>query len=381
MKTVHIAGLAALMSLVGCSLGEKEATGPSSTGARLSVDYFGGSDVVGFHFEITRVACDADDAFKPFTVEANVDLVDGIAPGMVEILEQTYDADSRHLLSDFFVSLEEGCYDVDVAPASAIDGDDWTPSEDCSSASADGVSVVDGSTTEIVLISQCVGDETGALDTTVTLNHPPVICGDDGDGAGEAGSTSGGSEICDGLTIDEKYNYECEPVNACVTYYDEDDDPMEVVWDVQGPYSEFALNVGDAEVIDFQDGHRIWRQCAEIVTQYTASYDINVAIYDLGYDDGHQVRIESLVSPETSNDDLDFPVHTNWIEEPLCFDTEGDLVSAPGVEIERYPGCAYTDAETWYCDMNGNPEIHDMVCDEWGNLIESALYPECTSDC
>ena len=179
-----------------------------STGAMLSVDYFGDTDVVGFHFNIERVACDAADAFTPFTVEANVNLVDGIFPGMIDLVEQTLDPDSRHLGADLFATLEAGCYDVMAPPAQEVSQDDFMPPVDCGTASIDGVEVRDGTTSEVTLISQCMGDENGALDTLVTLNHPPVVDvyfpTDDRDGDGYANDD------------DSKFAYECEPAEACV---------------------------------------------------------------------------------------------------------------------------------------------------------------------
>ena len=340
----------ATLVLAGC------ATDPSeSTGARLSVDYFGDTDVVGFHFDIERVSCNNLDSFEPFSASANVDLVDGIFPGMVSLVEQSLDPDSRHLGSDFFLSLEPGCYDIDVVPASDIQGDSWTPSTDCGIAGADGVEVVAGSTAEVTLISQCLGDAIGALDTLVLLNHAPYFA----------------------LEIDEKFNYECEAVEVCVTAYDVDDDPLEFAWSrLSGP-AEYALNPGTPEVIGFEGGHRIWQQCAEIVTRWTDSYEFQVKVYDLGYAANQLVRIENIVEGD-SHAVLSFPIHTNWIEEPLCFDDSGDLVWAADSEVERYPGCGYTDAETFYCSGNYpvDPDIVPFLCD--GNdLIEEALYPEC----
>ena len=346
---ISLAALAALV-LAGCAVDTTE-----STGARLSVDYFGDTDVVGFHFEIERVSCDNLDSFEPFSVSANVDLLDGIFPGMISLVEQSLDPDSRHLGSDFFLSLEPGCYDVDVVPAASIDGDDWTPSTDCGIASADSVEVFPGQTAEATLISQCVGDAIGALDTLVLVNHAPFFA----------------------LEIDEKFNYECEAVEVCVTAYDVDDDPLEFDWTrLSGP-AEFAMNLSPPEVVGFEAGHRIWQQCTQIVTRWTASYDFEVTVYDLGYSNNQLVRIENLVEGD-SHASLAFPIHTNWIEDPLCFDQAGDLVPAPDSEIIRYPGCSWTTAETYYCSGNYSvdPTIVQYLCD--GNdLNEEALYPVC----
>ncbi|HHO50158.1 MAG TPA: hypothetical protein ENK18_04610, partial [Deltaproteobacteria bacterium] len=207
MRPPHL--LAVLTSLAACGVPATElGTGQSGqTGASLTIDYFGDTDVVGFHFTVERVACDAGDSFVPETTEANVDLVDGIFPGMISLVEQVLDADSRHLGSDLFLTLEPGCYDVTATPAASIDGDDWIASADCATASAEGIEVLGGQTTEATLLSQCLGDPIGGLDVLVLLNHPPSF----------------------DLEIDEKFNYECEPVNVCATISDPDDDPIEVV--------------------------------------------------------------------------------------------------------------------------------------------------------
>jgi hypothetical protein len=359
-----------LLAAAGCVDQIADKADAQGTGAMLSVDYFGGSDVVGFHFTVERVACDASDAFSPFTVEATVDLVDGIFPGMIELIEQVYSAETRHLGADLFTALEPGCYDVTAAPASAIDGDDWTPSADCSVATAEGLAVVDGVTTEATLISQCVGDEVGALDTLVTLNHPPVVSvdypTDDRNGDGVANGDDG------------KFNYECEPVEVCATIYDVDDDPIETDWAITPASGVYSVTEGPLTVIGFDDGHRIWEQCIEVVTRVTDTYDVDVTVWDLGYSGGGITRIEDLVAPEQSRDEMTSPIHTNWAEEPLCFDADGDLVPAAGVDIHREAGCAYIDAETYYCSglYDVDDDIVDFLCDGT-NLIEVNLYPNC----
>ncbi len=359
MRVLTSAALAAILGACAPEAVESDPAPSGRTGADLSVDYFGDTDVVGFHFDLTRVACDEDDAFEPTVIEGNVDLVDGIFPGQIEFVEQILDPDSRHLASDFFVTLEPGCYDILATPAATIDGDDWTPSSDCATASTEGVQVHAGLTTEVTLLSQCVGDPIGALDTLVLLNHPPELT----------------------LEIDEKFNYECEPVNVCATVTDPDDDPIEVVWTNLSSSSVFSLTPSDPVVVGFEDGHRVWEACAEIVTNTVTSYDILVEAYDLGMDNGDLVRIEDLVAPETSHAELVFPIHTNWIEEPLCRDENNDLVPAEGVDIVRAEGCTWIDAEEYYCSGNYDvdPNIVPFLCDGT-NLIEEALYPECPHD-
>ena len=181
---------------------------------------------------------------------------------MVSHLETILDEDSRHLAADLFLSVPAGCYTVWAIPADTVNvnnPNDWTPSADCSSADTGVFEVVDGQTTETApMISQCVGDPVGAFDATVVINNPPVISVD----------------------VDEKYNYECESVEACVTTYDPNDDPISIVFAKTGGGGLFYIDQGTPEVVGFDDGHRIWEQCATIVTQYTGSYDITATVWD-----------------------------------------------------------------------------------------------------
>ena len=345
--------LASCVLVAACGTADPVDNPVQQTGASLNVDYFGDTDVVGFHFEVTRVACDAYDVFTPNTIEGNVDLVDGIFPGQIELVEQILDPESRHLASDFFVTLEPGCYDVLAVPASEIDGDDWTASSDCASTSTEDLVVEAGLTTEATLLSQCLGDPIGALDVLVVLNHPPEF----------------------DLEIDEKFAYECEPVHVCATVIDVDDDPIEVTWENLNQDTDlFDLEVHDPVVVGFEGGHRIWEACATLVPQLTDSYDILVQVYDLAVDGTH---IEDLVAPEESHAELIFPIHSNWIEEPMCIDDEGEAVPADGVSIIRAKGCTWTSEQSYYCDQNKVPELYDYLCDDDGNLILEALYPEC----
>jgi hypothetical protein len=344
------------LSLAGCGASPEVAPPTKDaelTGARLSVDYFGATDVVGFHYVVERVACFPGEAFEAATFEMNVNLLDGILPGMVELLEQTFDAQSGHLGADLFMSLAPGCYDASAIPASAFDGDAFTPSEDCSVASASGIEVLAGATSEATMISQCVGDPIGGIDVVVGINHPPAIT----------------------VTIDEKFNYECEAVEVCVVAYDVDDDPLEFVWENHTDTDWHSITVGDAELIAFEDGHRVWEQCASIVTRYTDSYDISVSVFDQGMQDGELVRMEELVD-EDSSAGLSFPIHTNWVEEPMCVNDAGEAVPAPGVSIERDPTCDPMTAEEYYCGPGADPELKALLCDG-DSLIPDAIYPPC----
>lgn len=345
-------GIIILLSAAGCT-----ATTDLGTGAKLSVDYFGGTDAVGFHFTVDRVACYEGESFERSKTEFNVNLLDSIVPAMVTVVEETFDADSRHLAADLFTSLPAGCYDVEAAPASYMDVDvasDWKPSADCSVASLAGVEVEESVTTDVVLFSQCVGDEAGALDTTVVINNPPYLT----------------------VEIDEKFNYECETVEVCVTGFDANDDPIAFAWDFTGAY---AKSISDKKIVGFEAGHRVWQQCADVTTRFTKTYDFSVSIYDL---DATGARFEDRDDVTDSSATMQFPVHTNWIEEPMCMNAEGDAVAAAGSSVERYAGCAYTTAEAYYCNAANTYEVdadvRSFLCKETV-LVESALYPTCPS--
>lgn len=340
--------VALLAAVTACAPAESSLT---ETGAALSVDYYGDTDVVGMHFEVSP--CDDPGSVTSF----NVDLANAIYPGMVDLMERRVDPESRHLGADLFVSLPPGCYDIMAVPASDIDEDAWEPSVDCSSASAGDIEVVGGETTAVTpLVSQCVGDPLGALDVTVLLNHPPTVA----------------------LEIEQTTNYECEPVRVCALIEDVDDDPIEVEWVDESAYGWWSIEEHEPEIVGFEGGHRIWEACADIVTRWTTEYDFSVAVYDLAVLEGQSVRMSEVIDSGESIGELGFQIRTNWIEDPMCME-DGSAVPVEGAEIERAEGCSYIDAETFYC--SGRYPVDDTVasflCDENDELIEEALYPEC----
>ncbi|MBX2797885.1 MAG: hypothetical protein KTR31_09460 [Myxococcales bacterium] len=340
-----------LVALAACSP-ESDPTYLTQTGAALSVDYYGNTDVVGMHFEVTAVSCEGDDDAGDFFLEANVDLADGVFPGMIEHVETSVDPESRHLGANFFMSLPAGCYDILAVPASQMEGDEWLPSEDCSSAESAGVQVHEGQTTTVPpMMSQCAGDPYGNLDVLVLLNHPPHM----------------------ELVLEQSSNYECETVEVCALITDVDDDPVEVEWLDESLMPVWDLSPGELEVVGFEAGHRVWQACAEITTRYTTSYELRVSAYDLVGED----RIEDLLEEESHHAYL-FPLFTNWAEEPMCIDGSGEAVLVEGVSIERAEGCSYTDAETYYCSgaYGIDEAVESFLCDE-GELVEENLYPTC----
>ena len=161
-RSIVLAALGVL-GVGACHPADQVPAGSNRTGMRLSVDYYGDTDVVGFHFSVARRACTPGEPFEPWHATANVNLVDAIFPGMMQFISQhPLDTESNHLGADLFLSLAPGCYDVRAVPASHLDEDSFVASRDCSTAIAEGLQVDAGKTTEAILLSQCVGDENGA---------------------------------------------------------------------------------------------------------------------------------------------------------------------------------------------------------------------------
>lgn len=341
MKQVSTILSLCLLGLGGCVAQQQNVA--EGSGVALTLDYLGETDVIGFRFTVK--SCGGD-----IVAQTNVDLSDTIFPGKIQFVEAILDEKSRHIGADFFTALEPGCYEVMATPISYVDGDDFKPSAECRTVSATDVDVVENQVTDVVLISQCEGDPLGALDTLVLLNKPPVVYA---------------------AYDDEKFNYECEPVRVCATVYDPNDDPLEVSWaQISGP-NAYATEIGPLEVVGFEAGHRVWEQCAVITTQGSATHEFKITAWDL---DASGDRIQDRPEVPSSNGMFSFPIHTNWIEEPRCWDpVNGVLVDL--VDVERAPKCSRTTAQQFYCEQSHPYE--DLLCDDSGTLIPEALYPVC----
>src|SRR5688500_16066359 len=102
----------------------------------------------------------------------------------------------------------QGCYDVIATPMT----EGGVPSARCDAAWEKKVEVVEGETTEILLINQCHGKDPGALDAIATLNHEPEI----GD-----------------VSFEESKFIACGDTQVvCATVTDPDNDPLEFVWEL-----------------------------------------------------------------------------------------------------------------------------------------------------
>lgn len=338
-----------MMGWMGCGQDGVDEDGPDNeserTGLALGVDYYGDSDVAGFHFQI-RQCRDA-----AIVLEEDRDLEDLELPSGIPVFSKGPFADgSTHQFADFFTLLEAGCYDVVVEPVT----DSGAPSSDCQPAEATEVFVVAGMTTEILLISQCEGVDVGATDVIGALNNPPVI---------------------ESVEYEpSKFVHECEAAEVCVTAFEPDGDPLEFVFEqTGGKQLRFDLEVSEAE----SDGYRT-TQCMRAVPIWYDSYEFQVTVYDQFHKEGNKVRAEDYLGVP-SRAQLTFPVHSNWDHELECYDKENDSFHpAIGVrEVERAEGCRPLWPHEYYCSEFYWDET-DHTC-PGGEFRPETVYPSCES--
>ena len=296
--------LAALTLLAaGCADGATS-DGPETLtqrGLALTFDALADTDVAGVQYTVTGVDCLTGAPLDPALVRTvSEDLSDLFIPGgNATFGDNPLSTSSRHLFADHFFSLPAGCYDVIVQPVDA-QGD---PSQDCAPASASGVEVFEGATTEILLISQCVSDSHGGLDVIAALNHAPSILD----------------------TTYDSSKFICEDTTTlCLTATDADDDPLTIDWGA--PSGATLVSQTQTSTPASDDLLATTTFCAEWSFDAPATYTFDATIYDLGYDAaGAPITIEELLAaqgdPNLSRASLTFPVHV--MDEDACIDTCG----------------------------------------------------------
>lgn len=266
-----------LSAACGFQTGEDPEPTPGDTrgtGLALTVDVQGGTDVAGFRFDVWSCA-------GAKVSSRDVDLEDLRLPGMIPAFENApFAANSSHLFADYFQVLPAGCYDVTVTPLQS----EGAPSQACTTASASGVEVSDGTTREVLLISQCEGPERGALDVVAALNHPPVI---------------------ESLNYTpSKFVYECAPAIICASASDANGDPLDFRWlQESGPVPFGGPSIVKAAS---PDASGLWTECISVVPSQEGDHMFRVEIFDVTYDSkGHKEYISS-----SSMDQLSFPLYS-----------------------------------------------------------------------
>ena len=206
-------------------------------------------------------------------------------PGGIEEFENApYDPDSKHAFADKYFLLGAGCYDVEVEPLKS----DGQPSTKCSIASKQGVTVTDGQTTEILLISQCQGQARGGLDVIATLNHPPRV---------------------DGLEFIPSKFISCpNDVTICVDASDPDNDPMRVEWNILSGPTPLTL----PQVTTSSVSNGTLTECIKFKPG-VGNWTLEVTVFDQLFENGLLTDFETYYTnqgnPQQSRDSLSFPLY------------------------------------------------------------------------
>lgn len=351
---VLFVALAASMTACAPDVVEQPESGDQveTTGLALTYDTLADTDVAGFQFTATAVDCATGLPIVPPSVfTAFEDLEDMYLPGTGMFAGAPLDAASQHLFSDHFFAVPAGCYDVTVQPMTA----DGTPSRDCAPATQFGVTVLDGETTEIMLISQCRSDETsGGLDVIAVLNHPPTITG---------------------LAYDPS-KFICEDTTTvCVSVTDPDDDPITVVPGGSGAWTVIGMT---EETVD-----GVYTACYTLQFPGPGDYSITFTAFDMAFDtSGVLVTMEDILAAQgtslPSRDTLNVPVHV--LPEEDCIQTcecpEGFEVTPAGDECVRITQTDVTINGTQYrvCDGQPSPAYGWAGAQFPGGLISTLAF-------
>lgn len=330
-----------LVFLAACSTLSSPEAQDEGLNARVAVPM--DSDVVSVQLTATEVDCVTGEAIPGGDVHTSTADLLGMSLGDFSISADPFAADSDHDFTDIFLLVEAGCYDLVAVPLD----EDGQPSEDCYDAVSDGpVEVLDGETTEVVLISTCEGQATGGLDTVIAFNEEPTVSD---------------------FTYDpSKFVGTCEPVVVCAEATDPNGDPMEFVWTVSS---------GTFTVVSSEQVGELATECIEITATEPGTLDIDVTVYDL-LGDGTRIEdfLASIGNPVPSHDDLNAPLHVAAGDG--SGDSDGDGVCDP-VDI-----CDGGD-DNLDADGDGVPddcdicELGDDNVDDDGNGIPDACDEPC----
>ncbi|WP_230470236.1 hypothetical protein [Lujinxingia vulgaris] len=308
--TIRLAlSLACAGALVGCGMESLDPPAPDpsggggETGLALTVDLSEVESVAGVRFMIET--CEGEEVVVDERTLDELDFPDDEAFEQLEVAGQ-----QGVIFADYFVVLEEGCYDVEIVP---ID-EDGEEVELCEPSFASGVEVRAGETTEIAMVSQCGGDNFGAMDVLGVLNFSPTLTH---------------------LDFEPSKLVACEQLTICATAVDSDADDIEFEWEqLSGPTPLEGVEVSSTSDPN-AEGEVV--ECVTLTPGNTAAYAFEVRAYDVIVDaDGERVRVEDLLR---ENDDsarsharLSFPVYSTC-EEPPADEDEEDVLG----EVEDEP--------------------------------------------
>ncbi len=249
----------------------------ADSGLTVGVQSLADDDVSQFRFRVET--CGGD-----HVETATTSLEDMMLPGGIGKFEnEPFDADSAHKFADQYFTLDAGCYRVTATPLDDAD----TRVDACTKESKE-VTVEDGETTEITLISQCDGPPRGGLDVISSINHPPEV---------ESVEYSPGKFVA------------CpETVEICVDVSDPDGDPLRTEWELlAGPSPLPELEVTYSETTD-----GVLRECVEFQPDSEA-WTFSFTAWDQLRVGGELVDFETHYEnegqPKDSRDSIEFPLY------------------------------------------------------------------------
>ncbi|MBA2660787.1 MAG: hypothetical protein H0U74_00705 [Bradymonadaceae bacterium] len=259
--TVIVLTILAIIS--ACAGAPTDEAGPAtigSSGLGLTIELPGDTDVRGF--QLALESCHASSV-----VSADEALAVLLKPSIIaDRLDSPFDTHVAHHFADRFVALEAGCYNVFAQPVDMA----GQPSSDCASASAHGIEVHHGLSSEIQLISRCKGKARTALDAVAAINHSPLIVS----------------------LVVHKFDPACSKVEVCASATDANLDPLEFDW---GQNAGPAIADDFAIVRSFRDddpSSRAYTECVTFTVGSADDYQFTVAVHDLmDQRDGQTVRI------------------------------------------------------------------------------------------
>jgi len=280
-RLVSILALTAAVGLWACgdfaTAPTTEGLEPESTQLRLVIAAPQETDVAGLRIWIERVPCGAE-AIVPLSRSVDLPLEGPMAGDLVPgAIDAGLDAGDEYYFADSFHVVPAGCYDVGIVPLDAA----GSPSADCEPATLEGVVVEDGETTEVVLVSECQGDNepVGGLDVVgaLDLNMPPQI-------------------LIEGASYwPSKFDPGCHGVIVCVSASDPDGDELQWVWEQTGGDRLFDAPVVLGTALD----GGVETQCVGIVPAEVGQFAFQVTVYDLH---------DGVIDPG-SKDELAFPLY------------------------------------------------------------------------
>jgi hypothetical protein len=268
-----IAGLAAIAGSIACGTADTPDDNAAVAKLHLTIALAAVGDVVSTRFEITPVDCMTGSATGPATVIVRA-LEDGTIPGGIGTLENNpLDEDSAHRFADLFTTVEAGCYDVAATPLNAAS----EPSAVCAAASKKAVVVLPGKTTEVFLLNQCDGEDSGNVDILAALNTAPHL---------------------QSIHFEKSKFASChESQVVCATATDPENDPLDFKWTVA---PEVADSVTGPTIIstsvDSTTGATT--QCVSFVPAKEGKFPINVTVFDEISRGGMLVHIEDFLASE-----------------------------------------------------------------------------------